>query len=166
MTATQADQVQPAGEEAGLGARRAWTPTSRCRPRSGTPRPARTCVNPMMRMKMPRSGQVHEMEIGPPLFQPAPKFVKQPARIEMIENEIAKLEKPDQLRLQLLLVARARRGGVRRRQLARINSHVHPPGNEVRPPAGGHESLCSRRECAPPARPAQPIRARSPPASR
>ena len=35
------------------------------------------------------------MEIGPPLFQPAPKFVKHPARIEMIENEMAKLENPD-----------------------------------------------------------------------
>src|SRR5215203_6463770 len=56
-------------------------------------------VNPMIRMKMPRSGQVQEMEIGPPLFQPAPKFVKQPARIEMIENEMAKLEKPDHERL-------------------------------------------------------------------
>lgn len=43
-------------------------------------------------------GQDHEIEIGPPLFQPAPKLVKQPARIEMIENEIAKFEKPDQLR--------------------------------------------------------------------
>ena len=50
-------------------------------------------------------GQDHEIEIGPPLFQPAPKLVKQPARIEMIENEMAKLEKPDQLRLQVLAVA-------------------------------------------------------------
>ena len=45
-------------------------------------------------------GQDHEIEIGPPLFQPAPKLVKQPARIEMIENEMAKLEKPDQLRFR------------------------------------------------------------------
>ena len=35
---------------------------------------------------------------GPPLFQAAKKFVKQPARIEMIENEIAKLVKPPQER--------------------------------------------------------------------
>ena len=29
------------------------------------------------------------------MFQAWPKVVKQPARIEMIENEIAKFEKPD-----------------------------------------------------------------------
>src|SRR3954447_23971608 len=55
-------------------------------------------VKPMMRMNTLRIGHDHEIEIGPPLFQPAPKFVKHPARIEMIENEIAKFEKPDQLR--------------------------------------------------------------------
>src|SRR5919112_102308 len=52
-------------------------------------------VKPMIRMKTPRIGQDQEIEIGPPLFQPAVKLVKQPARIEMIENEIAKLENPD-----------------------------------------------------------------------
>ena len=52
-------------------------------------------VKPMIRMKTPRIGHDHEIEIGPPLLKPAPKFVKQPARIEMMENEIAKLEKPD-----------------------------------------------------------------------
>ena len=52
-------------------------------------------VKPMIRMKTPRIGQDHEIEIGPPLLKPAPKLVKQPARIEMIENEIAKLENPD-----------------------------------------------------------------------
>ena len=40
----QADQVQPAGVVAGLRRRRAWRPTSRCRPRSGRPTPARTCT--------------------------------------------------------------------------------------------------------------------------
>ena len=50
-------------------------------------------------------GQPHEMATGPPLFQAWPKVVKQPARIEMIENEIAKFEKLDQERLKLLLVA-------------------------------------------------------------
>ena len=59
----------------------------------------------MIRMKTEISGQPHAIAAGPPLFQPRPKIVKQPARIEMIENEIAKLEKPDQERLQLLLVA-------------------------------------------------------------
>ena len=57
-------------------------------------------VNPMIRMKTPRIGHDHEIEIGPPLFKPAPKLVKHPARIEMIENEIAKLENPDQLRFR------------------------------------------------------------------
>ena len=42
------------------------------------------------------SGQPHAIAAGPPLFQPRPNEVKQPARIEMIENEMAKLEKPDQ----------------------------------------------------------------------
>ena len=51
-------------------------------------------------MKTPRIGHDHEIEIGPPLLKPAPKLVKQPARIEMIENEIAKLEKPDQERFR------------------------------------------------------------------
>src|SRR4051812_19738227 len=52
-------------------------------------------VKPMSRMKTPRIGHDHEIETGPPLLKPAPKFVRQPARIEMMENEIAKLEKPD-----------------------------------------------------------------------
>ena len=51
--------------------------------------------NPMIRMKIETSGQPHAIAAGPPLFQPSPNEVKQPARIEMIENEIAKLEKPD-----------------------------------------------------------------------
>jgi hypothetical protein len=49
-------------------------------------------------MNTPRMGHDQEIEIGPPLFQPAPKFVKHPARIEMIEKEMAKFEKPDQVR--------------------------------------------------------------------
>ena len=49
---------------------------------------------PMTRMKAEITGQPHEMAIGPPLFHAWPKVVKQPARIEMIENEMAKLEKP------------------------------------------------------------------------
>ena len=58
---------------------------------------------PMTRMKAETIGQPHAMAIGPPLFQPTANVVKQPARIEMIENEIAKLEKPDQLRLSSCL---------------------------------------------------------------
>src|SRR3954468_21979686 len=60
-------------------------------------------VNPMIRMKTPRIGHDHEIEIGPPLLKPAPKFVKQPARMEMIENEIAKFENPDQDRFRSCL---------------------------------------------------------------
>ena len=53
----------------------------------------------MIRMKAEMTGQPHEMAIGPPLFHACPKVVKQPARIEMMEKEMAKLEKLDQLRL-------------------------------------------------------------------
>ena len=49
------------------------------------------------------SGQPMEIAIGPPLFQAWPKVVKQPARIEMIEKEMAKLEKPDQVRFSSCL---------------------------------------------------------------
>ncbi len=55
-------------------------------------------VKPMIRMKTEMIGQPQEIAIGPPLFQAWPNVVKQPARIEMIENEMAKLEKPDQER--------------------------------------------------------------------
>ena len=41
-------------------------------------------------------GQPIEIAMGPPLFQACEKVVKQPLRIEITENEIAKLEKPDQ----------------------------------------------------------------------
>src|SRR3954447_17665350 len=37
-------------------------------------------------------GQPHEIAIGPPLFHACPYVVKQPARTEMIVNEIAKFE--------------------------------------------------------------------------
>ncbi len=63
--------------------------------------------SPMIRMKTETIGQPQAIAAGPPLFQPRPNDVKQPARIEMIENEIAKLEKPDQERVQLLDVAEA-----------------------------------------------------------
>ena len=52
--------------------------------------------SPIIRMKTDRIGQPHAIAAGPPLFQPRPNEVKQPARIEMIENEMAKLENPDQ----------------------------------------------------------------------
>src|ERR1700681_3319261 len=54
--------------------------------------------SPMIRMKAETSGQPHAIAAGPPLFQPRPNEVKQPDRIEMMENEIAKLLNPDQER--------------------------------------------------------------------
>jgi len=47
-------------------------------------------------MKAETIGQPQAIAAGPPLFQPTANVVKQPARIEMIENEMAKFEKPDQ----------------------------------------------------------------------
>jgi hypothetical protein len=43
-------------------------------------------------MKSEISGQPIEIATGPPLFHACANVVKQPARIEMIENEIAKFE--------------------------------------------------------------------------
>lgn len=43
-------------------------------------------------MKSEISGQPIEIATGPPLFHAWANVVKQPARIEMIENEIAKFE--------------------------------------------------------------------------
>lgn len=50
-------------------------------------------------MKSEINGQPMAIATGPPLFQACAKVVKQPARIEIIENEIAKFENP----LQVLL---------------------------------------------------------------
>lgn len=47
-------------------------------------------------MKVEIKGQPIEIAIGPPLFQACEKVVKQPERMEMAENDMAKLEKPDQ----------------------------------------------------------------------
>ena len=48
-------------------------------------------------------GQPIEIATGPPLFHAWAKVVNQPARIEIMENEIAKLENPDQLRFNSCL---------------------------------------------------------------
>jgi hypothetical protein len=45
--------------------------------------------------KKPTSSQPQIIVIGPPVFIPKAKSVKQPERIEMMVNETAKLEKPD-----------------------------------------------------------------------
>src|SRR5664280_511877 len=58
---------------------------------------------PMHRISAARIGQPQAMAAGPPPFHPLEKVVKQPARIEMIENEMAKLENPDHDRLSSCL---------------------------------------------------------------
>ena len=40
------------------------------------------------------TGHAIEIAIGPPFFRACPYVVKQPARMQMIAKEIAKLEKP------------------------------------------------------------------------
>ena len=57
----------------------------------------------MIRMKTETIGHPHEIATGPPLLKPWPKVVKQPARMEMIEKEMAKLENPDQVRFSSCL---------------------------------------------------------------
>jgi hypothetical protein len=49
-------------------------------------------------MKKEIRGHPIDMATGPPLFQACAKVVKQPVRIEIMENEMAKLENPDQVR--------------------------------------------------------------------
>ena len=48
----------------------------------------------MIRIKREIAGQPREIATGPPLFHAWANVVKQPAKIEIIENEMAKLEKP------------------------------------------------------------------------
>src|SRR3954451_2411008 len=101
-------------------------------------------VNPMIRMNTLMIGQDQEIEIGPPLFQPAPKLVKQPARIEMIENEMAKFENPDQLRERSWLYPISAR---RLASASRFGSSVTlmrrplPPGPVARQCVPGHIML-------------------------
>jgi len=57
----------------------------------------------MISIKAEINGQPIEIAKGPPLFHAWPKVVKQPERIEMIENEMAKLEKLDQVLLNSCL---------------------------------------------------------------
>ena len=54
-------------------------------------------------MKAEIKGQPNAIATGPPLFQACPNVVKHPVKIEMIENEIAKLENPDHDRLSSCL---------------------------------------------------------------
>jgi len=57
----------------------------------------------MTKMKAEIIGQPIEIAIGPPLFQAWAKVVKQPVRMEIIENEIAKLEKAVHVRFNSCL---------------------------------------------------------------
>ncbi len=49
------------------------------------------------------SGHAIEIAIGPPFLSAWPYVVKQPARMQMIENEIAKFENPLQPRFSSCL---------------------------------------------------------------
>ena len=49
------------------------------------------------------TGQPQAMAAGPPPFHPLEKVVKHPARMEMMEKLMAKLEKPDQDRFSSCL---------------------------------------------------------------
>ena len=48
-------------------------------------------------------GQPIDIATGPPLFHAWAKVVKQPAKMEIIEKDIAKFEKPDQVRFSSCL---------------------------------------------------------------
>ena len=51
-----------------------------------------------LRISTLMTGQPIEIATGPPLLKACPYVVKQPASTQMIENEIAKFEKPLQPR--------------------------------------------------------------------
>src|SRR6476620_8732612 len=72
-------------------------------PEVGYADPSSDMRKPPIRIGLGMVGQPIATAAGPPLFQPTAKIVKQPARIEMIENEIAKLENPDHVRLSSCL---------------------------------------------------------------
>ena len=58
---------------------------------------------PMQSTRAASTGQPQAMAAGPPPFHPLAKVVKQPARMEMMEKLMAKLEKPDHDRLSSCL---------------------------------------------------------------
>jgi hypothetical protein len=58
---------------------------------------------PIIKINPDTNGHPIDMAIGPPLFHAWLNVVKQPLSIEITENEIAKFEKPDQLRFNSCL---------------------------------------------------------------
>ena len=56
-----------------------------------------------MRIRVAMIGQPIEIATGPPLFHACANVVKHPAKMEMMENEIAKLENELQLRVSSCL---------------------------------------------------------------
>ena len=58
---------------------------------------------PIIKIKREMRGQPIAMASGPPLFQAWPNVVKHPVRIDIMEKEMAKLEKPDQVLLSSCL---------------------------------------------------------------
>jgi hypothetical protein len=61
----------------------------------------------MIRINAEMRGQPIEIATGPPLFHACANVVKHPAKIEIIENEIAKLENELQLRVSSCLYPRS-----------------------------------------------------------
>ncbi len=61
----------------------------------------------MIKIQAEISGHPIEIATGPPLFQAWANVVKQPAKIEIIEKEIAKFEKLLQVRLSSCLYPRS-----------------------------------------------------------
>ena len=55
-------------------------------------------LNATIRVKTLTSGQPNAISAGPPIISPCEYSVTAPVRIEMIENEIAKFEKPPMVR--------------------------------------------------------------------
>src|SRR5438270_9330688 len=104
---------------------------------------------PMQSTSAPSTGHPQAMAAGPPAFQPLPKVVKQPARIEMIENEMAKLENPDQDRFSSCLypISASRFSSSLRDERSTdscpITSDTLPPSRlELAPPRDGQTDWC------------------------
>src|ERR671931_2744419 len=72
-------------------------------------------------------GQPQEIAIGPPLFHACPYVVKQPARTEMIVNEIAKFENPLHARCRSCLYPSSASFLSSRSWISRVSDMRRPP---------------------------------------
>ena len=92
-------------------------------------------MKPMIRMKTEMIGTTTRSRSVRRWRIPAPYVVGQPARIEMIENEMAKLEKPDQTPSLLAETARCcssplRSGGEEPGRLTTLGMRRNLPGGD------------------------------------